>query len=316
MEQYFREGIAQATGQVYTSAKRRFLQFCTRAKLAPLPLSELLLCRYVSFLASEGLSPRTIKCYLSALRHLQVAQHMGDPRIGDMPRLEQVLKGIKRQHAKKSPPQRPRLPMTPEVLAKIKAIWGKDPSKFDHAMLWAACCLCYFAFLRSGEITVPSESAYDSSTHLNMGDVSVDSVVNPSVVKVQIKASKTDQFRRGVAVYVGRTDNDLCPVAAILAYIARRGTDSGFFFRFEDGRLLTKDRFVAAVRRALSKAGIDASAYSGHSFRIGAATTAGKKGVSAEKIKTLGRWESAAYLLYLRLSREDLTSVSSIISQS
>ena len=119
-----------------------------------------------------------------------------------------------------------------------------------------------------------------------------------------------------MAVYVGRTDNDLCPVVAILAYIACRGTDSGFFFRFKDGHLLTKDRFVAAVRRALSEAGIDASAYSGHSFRIGTVTTAGKKGVSAEKIKTLGRWESAAYLLYLRLFREDLTSVSSIISQS
>ena len=73
---------------------------------------------------------------------------------------------------------------------------------------------------------------------------------------------------------------------------------------------------MAAVKQALSEAGIDASAYSGHSFRIGAATTAGKKGVSAEKIKTLGRWESAAYLLYLRLSREDLASVSNIISQS
>ena len=42
------------------------------------------------------------------------------------------------------------------------------------------------------------------------------------------------------------------------------------------------------------------------SFRIGAATTARKKGVSAETIKTLGRWESSAYL---RLSREDLVSI-------
>ena len=82
---------------------------------------------------------------------------------------------------------------------------------------------------------MPSESAYDKDTHLNMEDVSVDSVANPTVVKVQIKASKTDQFRKGVAVFVGRTDNNLCPVAAILAYIARRGTESGFFFRFENG---------------------------------------------------------------------------------
>ena len=96
---------------------------------------------------------------------------------------------------------------------------------------------------------------------------------------------------------------------ALLAYIACRGRDSGFFFGLKYGHLLTKDRFVAAVRRALSEAGIDSSAYSGHSFRIGVAMTAVKKGVSAENIKTLGRWESAANLLYLRLSREDLTSV-------
>ena len=143
-----------------------------------------------------------------------------------------------------------------------------------------------------------------------MDDISVDSVA--SIVKAQIKASKTDQFRRGVAVYVGRTDNELCPVAAILAYVGKQG---GCFFRFQDGRHLTKDRFVSAVTRALTEAGVDASSYSGHSFRIGAATTARKKGVSAEKIKTLGRWESSAYLPYLRLSREDLVSVSTIISR-
>ena len=189
MEQHFRNGIAPTTGQVYHSAKRRFLQFCSRANLNPLLLSEPLLCRYVSFLANDGLSPRRVKCYLSALCHLQVSMHLGDPQIGAMPRLEQVLKGVKRQYAK------PRLPMTPECLAKIKSVWNKELAKFDHIMLWAVCCLCYFAFLWSGEITVPSEAGYDSAMHLNMEDVSVDKVVNPSVVKIQIKPSK-NQFRR------------------------------------------------------------------------------------------------------------------------
>ena len=41
------------------------------------------------------------------------------------------------------------------------------------------------------------------------------------------------------------------------------------------GRLLTKDRFISKVQLTLSEAGVN----SGHSFSIGAATTAGRKGV-------------------------------------
>lgn len=316
MERYFRSGLAPSTHQSYESAKRRFLQFCKQANFNPLPLNENLLCRYVAYLAEEGLSPRTIKPYLSAVRHLQVAMNLPDPKIGEMARLEQVLKGAKREYVKKNPCKRERLPITPDLLMKMKSIWSKDPSKFDNIMIWAACCLCYFGFLRSGEVTVPSEAAYDSGVHLNMADVSVDSIENPSVVKVRIKASKTDQFRRGVDIYVGRTHNQLCPVEALMTYVARRGKQQGLFFRFEDNRVLTKDRFISKVREALTQAGIDAKAYAGHSFRIGAATMAGRKGLSSEKIQTLGRWESSAYLLYIRLSREELASVSKTISTS
>ena len=110
-------------------------------------------------------------------------------------------------------------------------------------------------------------------------------------------------------IYVGQTLNELCPVEAILAYVARRGKQSGFFFRFEDGHLLTKDHFISKAWLALAEAGVDSSLYLGHSFRISATTTAGKKGMASEKIKTLGRWESSAYLLYVRLSREELSAL-------
>ena len=55
--------------------------------------------------------------------------------------------------------------------------------------------------------------------------------------------------------------------------------------------MLTRQRFVTAVRTGLDKAGIDSSKYSGHSFRIGAATTAAQNGMEDSIIKTLGRWE-------------------------
>ena len=317
MEHYFRSGLAPSTHKSYDSAKRRFLCFCTQAGLDPLPVSENLLCRYVAYLAEQGLAPKTIKLYLSAIRHLQVSMSLPDPRIGDMPRLEQVIKGAKREYAKKNPDKRERLPITPELMMQMKLVWSRgDPKNFDNTMLWAACCTCYFGFLRSGEVTVPSEAAYDSSVHLNISDIAVDSIDAPSTIKLRIKASKTDQFRKGVDIFLGRTHNHLCPVEALLAYIAKRGKEQGLLFRFEDKRLLTKDRFVSRVREALSQAGVNEKLYSGHSFRIGAATTAGRKGLSSEKIQTLGRWESSAYLLYVRLPRDELSAVSKIISTS
>ena len=65
------------------------------------------------------------------------------------------------------------------------------------------------------------------------------------------------------------------------------------------------------VRQALQEAGIDSKPYFGHSFRIGAATTAAKEGVGDATIKMLGRWRSNAYQLYIKTPREHLAAVSS-----
>ena len=61
------------------------------------------------------------------------------------------------------------------------------------------------------------------------------------IVKLHLKASKADPFRRGVEVVVGRTYNNLCPVTAMLAYLAMRGSTPGLLFRFQDGRLLSNE---------------------------------------------------------------------------
>ena len=58
----------------------------------------------------------------------------------------------------------------------------------------------------------------------------------------------------------------------MLSYLCARGMVDGPLFQFKDEKLLIKQRFVTAVRDGLAKAGIDSSKYSGHSFRIGAAT--------------------------------------------
>ena len=68
------------------------------------------------------------------------------------------------------------------------------------------------------------------------------------------------------------------------------------------------------VRDGLALAGVDQSKYCGHSFPIGAATTAAKKGMEDCIIKILGRWESLAYLQYVRLPREQLGGYSKVLA--
>ncbi len=164
-------------------------------------------------------------------------------------------------------------------------------------------------------MTVPSESAYDEGAHLSFQDITVDDLASPQQLRVRIKASKTDPFRTGVDVYLGRTGCNLCPVAAVLAYMSRRGPGPGPLFRFEDAKPLTRVWFVAEVKEALTKAGIDSTCYSGHSFRSGAATTAAERGIGDATIKMLGRWKSSAYQLYIKSPRDQLAQVSKILSR-
>ena len=132
----------------------------------------------------------------------------------------------------------------------------------------------FFGFLRSGELVAPAEGEFDPSQHLSFRDIRVDNKTNPSVLWVRIKQSKTNPFRQGVSITLGRTDAQLCPVAALMAYLALCGPGQGPLFRYKDGRPLTRQRLVEDVREALSKCGLKPKEYACHSFRIGVATTA------------------------------------------
>ena len=171
-------------------------------------------------------------------------------------------------------------------------------------MLWVACCTCFFGFLRSGEATVLSRSSYDPTVYLSITDISLDSAEDPRTVVVHMKASKTDPFRMGVTIFVGKDLDGLVPdvCAARLHLDERPGTRSTVSVR---GRLPThQDALVREVHQALTTAGLDPTPYSWHSFRIEAATTVAAAGMEDSVIKILGRWQSSAYQRYVQIPRD------------
>lgn len=117
-----------------------------------------------------------------------------------------------------------------------------------------------------------------------------------------------------VKVVIGRTGGDICPVTALLRFLAIRGKLPGPLFVDANGKPLTKGRFVAEVHSALTRANLPTAEYASHSFRIGAATTAAAAGLEDSLIQTLGRWKSSAYLVYIRMDPRQLAAVSNSLA--
>jgi hypothetical protein len=308
VKQFLQRGIAPSTEKAYLSAQRGFVAFCQQLNLTPLPASEDTLILYVTDRA-QTCAHTTIRAYLAGVRHMHIVNGFANPLEGRL-RLNLVLKGIRREKPLKS---HPRLSVTPLILGIIRGTLEQTP-RYQSSMLWAACCLGFFGFPRSGEFTIPSPGPPDTTQPSTC--LAVDSHSNPSILSVRIKASKTDQFGRGSSIlYLGRTTSGICPVQAVLQYLAVRPPGDGPLFISAEGSPLTKEQFMAKVRDTLSRAGVDSRAYKGHSFRIGAATTAAACGLDGAVIKVLGRWSSSAYETHIKLPPSDVANYSSVLAR-
>ena len=101
----------------------------------------------------------------------------------------------------------------------------------------------FFGFMRAGEFTCRSPNTPSDDT-LSVSDISMDSRVNPQVLMVRLSHSKTDPFGAGVNLYLGRTGDTLCPVAAVLGYLAICHSTPGPLFHFQDGTPLSRAHLV------------------------------------------------------------------------
>ena len=94
------------------------------------------------------------------------------------------------------------------------AHWISPPGTISCSGLHAAFVLWFFFsfvflfFLRAGEFT--TNSPFDPSIHLGLSDVQADTLVDPTCFRIHIKCSKTDPFRVGCDVYIGRGNDLVC----------------------------------------------------------------------------------------------------------
>ena len=88
--------------------------------------------------------------------------------------------------------------------------------------LISSCCGLHVAqpslvFFRMGEISAPTTTDLKGSHCVLIGEVTIDNFENLSTVRIHLGHSKTDQFSKGVDVYLGKMGQELCPVSVLLA---------------------------------------------------------------------------------------------------
>ena len=299
--------IAASTRQTYTSGERQYLNFCElfRPPTPTFPATENTLIQFATFLA-KTVKASSIKNYLAAVRHLHI-RHGFEFDLKKFHRLQLLLKGIKRVQGAG---QKVRLPITvPHLKLFYYQLAIPTTTSKDSIMLWAAMTLAFFGFLRLSELTC--NSRFSSEVHLTHTDLSFFPNMNDAIyLSILIKASKTDPFRSGQRITVGRTNQAVCPVVAMRNYLSIKSPPPGPLFTFESGKPLTKADLTAQTRSLLSLAGLDSSEYAGHSYRIGAATSAASVNIPPWLIKVMGRWSSDCFERYVKVPHSVISGVS------
>ena len=181
------------------------------------------------------------------------------------------------------------------------------------SMIEAVCLLAFFGFLRCGEFTTLTDK-FDSKSNLCLSDV----LITKNCANVFIKVSKTDPFRKGSTIQLFANGSLLCPYAAMVKYLSIRKSINNIhsdpLFLLPGGRPLSRKSYLQLFRTACHTAHLDVAHISGHSMRIGAATTAAAAKTPDHLIQTLGRWQSNCYVRYIHTPKSFICQAQSNIA--
>lgn len=296
---YLWYGISGGTRASYEAIVREFGRFCwSRGWSSPFIPAEV--GRVEAWIAEEadkasrkGLGKKTLKRKLSALISWHVdlgipAGHLASQR------MERIVAGANAYHGVVVRPQP--LPITLPILRKILQAIRLNQATYGGPIvakgLIAAFTLAFGCFLRMGELTYDT---FDPRFDLRVSSIKEDG----GEMRLTIPASKTDPFRQGVTVVIPEGPRDICPRTAIRDWIrsSTNGHDGPLFHI--NGQPFKRNFVIKHLARALDDTGYVSRLFSGHSFRRGAATWAASVGMTGLEIKTLGRWNSECYRLYV-----------------
>ena len=159
---------------------------------------------------------------------------------------------------------------------------------------------CFFALLRVSEVAHTPGTGSRHALQYSGVIFHVDNQGN--CITLHIPSSKTDQLSRGTSICLRPYDNKaIYPIANATLFLQHRSTAVGQFFIHADERPISAYQVSSVLHKCLEFCHIPLpELYTTHSFRIGACSTLSQQGLSADSIRSAGRWRSSAFKRYIR----------------
>ena len=201
-----------------------------------------------------------------------------------------------------APPSSKRPKRSPITIPIIISLLSKfDISKPLDAAVFACLTTTFFAAARLGEFTLPSLKAFVPSHHVKRSDIRWDQDRHGNKVTV-FKLPRTKTAIAGEDVFWSSQEGPSDPLSALANHFRINDPPPDqplFSWRHPNGiRPLTRSEFLKRINLAASELGIEP--LKGHGIRIGATLEYLLRGVPFDVVKSIGRWSSEAFLLYLR----------------
>lgn len=259
--------------------------------LPSIPYSPPDISAFVSYLHLKKQAPSTVATHLSAIAYIHKLHNFPDPTQTFIVR--EVQLGGRRLHHQSDTRQ----PITKFILHQLYyAVPHLSSNSYMCALYQSLFLLAFHGFLRVGEVTATPSTSKHTLT-IDQVHISYQHLLPGSITITFNSFKHSKGLPRKLSIL---SHPDPCPVKALINYLHFRGYLPGLLFVNPSKYPLTPYQFTTFLRTVLKYIGQDPAKFNTHSFRIGAATHAAMLGFSALQIKAMGRWQSDAYLKYLR----------------
>ena len=214
-------------------------------------------------------------------------------------RLAEMVKGLKKLHD--GPPAQLRRGISPETLRRGMDI-AFPPVTPANVNVRAMLATCLQGLLRGREAGCKLQ--FDPATDVARSDIAT---CTGERLAIFMRPAKNMKHRRGktVPLVIGAGGEFIDAAMEVQRMLELDPTPEGCqastpMFRKADGRAFTTDDIRDIVRQVAYAAGEDPEEFGAHSLRIGGATALFAAGADPIHIRTMGRWSSDCYRLYVR----------------